>query len=196
MTNAIVNGNKGDGTDIHSLNRRKLGGVCRSRDHAKTFIYAWLLGASIPKIAAILDCGELEAKDGVEKFLRDTPGLFDLKRYLIKSDARRGYFDGLDGRKVVCWSEHLMLAGYLQNGESVCMKHANLRWRRELERLGIWYQQINDVHDEWVTIARREDAEEVGRVQCESLKEIGQELNLNCPLAGETKTGRTWYDVH
>ena len=196
MTNAIVNGSKHDGTDIHSLNRRKLGEVCRSRDHAKTFIYAWLLGASNPKIASILDCSESDARDGVDMFLRDTPGLRALKETFIESDARRGWFLGLDGRKVVCWSKHLMLAGYLQNGESVCMKHANIRWRRELERLGMWYQQINDVHDEWVTICRKQDAPAAGRVQCEALEHVGRQLGLKCPLAGETKIGRNWYEVH
>ena len=66
-------------------------------------------------------------------------------------DASRGYFDGLDGRKVQCNSEHLMLAGYLQNGEAVVMKHANVLWQKELKGLGIKYNQVDFVHDEWQT---------------------------------------------
>lgn len=37
FTEALVSGSKDDGTDAHSLNQRKLGSVCRSRDNAKTF---------------------------------------------------------------------------------------------------------------------------------------------------------------
>ena len=91
-----------------------------------------------------------------------------------------------------------MLAGYLQNGESVIMKTANLRWRRELKGMSIPFMQINDVHDEWVTehTGELEEAEEIGKVQCEAIEWAGEELGLYCPLAGETKIGRNWAEVH
>ena len=53
-TKAVSEGIKEDGTDAHTVNQKALGlNLCRTRDDAKTFIYAWLLGAGFPKIASI-----------------------------------------------------------------------------------------------------------------------------------------------
>lgn len=194
---AIVGGDKALETDIHNVNKKALGPICRSRDDAKTFIYAWLLGAANPKIASILECTESEAKTAVSSFLTALPELKDLKTKKIPYDARKGFFTGLDGRQVKCKSEHLMLAGYLQNGESVIMKHANVKWRKDLDSMGIPYKQIDMVHDEWVTeVNSLEDAQIVMDVQCDALVWVGKDLGLKCPLAGEGKVGRTWLEIH
>ena len=105
---------------------------------------------------------------------------------------------GLDGRKVACDSEHLMLAGYLQNGESVIMKHANVLWRKELRKTGIQFKQVDFVHDEWQTevIGTKEEAEEVGRIQRWAIKQTGEDLGLFCPLAGSSDIGRSWAETH
>lgn len=196
-TEAIVNGDKEQGTDVHNLNRRKLGSVCRSRADAKTFIYAWLLGAGTAKVAEILGCNFVQARAAVESFIRDTPGLAELKRHRIPRDARRGYFVGLDGRKVICRSEHLMLAGYLQNGEKVVMAHANVLWRQRAQEMGLQYKQVDFVHDEWVTeVGDMETAHALGELQAQAIQEVGEDLGLNCALAGEYKIGGTWLDVH
>ena len=51
---AIITGKKEDETDIHNLNRKALGLPHITRDMAKTFIYAFLLGAGTAKVAQIL----------------------------------------------------------------------------------------------------------------------------------------------
>ena len=195
---AIVKGRKEDETDIHNLNRRALGLNDITRDNAKTFIYAWLLGAGTAKVSRILGCSLSSAKKAVETFIENTTGLGELKRGRIRTDAERGYFEGLDGRKVICSSDYLMLAGYLQNGESVIMKHANILWDKWVTEEGIKFKQVNDVHDEWVTqVYDSEDAAwRVGELQNKSIEETGKKLGLFCPLSGETKVGFTWAEVH
>jgi DNA polymerase-1 len=195
---AIVEGSKEDETDIHNVNKRALGPICRSRDDAKTFIYAFLLGASIPKVAEILKCNNKQAGEAVTNFLRALPCLKKLKDHKIPVDASRGFFIGLDGRKVVCDSEHLMLAGYLQNGEAVIMKHANVLWRKELRKTGIQFKQVDFVHDEWQTevIGTKEEAEEVGRIQRWAIEQTGKDLGLFCPLAGSSDIGKSWSQTH
>lgn len=47
----VVNGRKEDGTDVHTVNQKVVG--LRSRDSAKTFIYAYLYGAGNPKLGAV-----------------------------------------------------------------------------------------------------------------------------------------------
>jgi len=194
---AILRGDKKLGTDIHNVNKDALGPICKSRDDAKTFIYAWLLGAGIPKVAAILGCSIPQASGAVSNFLDSLPELKRVKHLQVPRDARRGYFIGLDGRRVPCSSEHLMLAGYLQNGEAVIMKHANVLWRKTLQEAGVPFKQLDFVHDEWVTeCPTKEVAEIVGDHQVEAIRKTGELLGLRCSLDGTKKVGKNWKEVH
>jgi DNA polymerase I-like protein with 3'-5' exonuclease and polymerase domains len=91
-----------------------------------------------------------------------------------------------------------MLAGYLQNGESVVMKHANRLWRQWADEAGINYKQVNDVHDEWQTEVKgsRDEAEALAELQQRSIEQTGRDLNVYCPLAGSSSIGKNWYETH
>lgn len=199
FTNALVAGKKEDGTDPHTLNAHALGEHCLKhkdpRDRAKTFIYAWLLGAANGKIGEILECSAKDAGEAVEKFIAAYPGLKRLKEKQIPHDARQGYFQGLDGRFVRQLEERLVISGYLQNGEGVVMKLARMLWEDKL-RGKIWYEPVNFVHDEWQTLCNREDADLVGQTQAWSIMKAGEVLKTKCPLAGEYKIGSNWKETH
>jgi DNA polymerase-1 len=190
--NALIAGDKADATDPHSVNQRALGPVCKSRDDAKTFIYAWLLGAGIAKVAAILGCSRDEASTAVDNFIVRYPGLVYLKREVIPRDAHHGYFEGLDGRYVYIKGEdegsraHFCLGGYLQNGEAVIMKRANVLWRARLTAARLPFWQVNFVHDEWQveTVRDWDTALEVAKIIADSIREVGEDLKLRCPMAG------------
>lgn len=206
FTEALVSGEKELGTDAHTMNQKALGrNICKSRDDAKTFIYAWLLGAGVDKIANILGCSIEEARVACNNFLENYPGLKDLKQYKIPYDASRGYFLGLDNRYVLCNNEHLMLAGYLQNGEAIAMKRANVLWRTKLISEGIPFWQVNFVHDEFETetVNDIEIAKYIAKVQADSIRQVGEDLKLKCPLAGsyinshgKLTIGTNWYETH
>lgn len=198
LINALVNGRKEDGTDIHSLHKRYLGEVCHSRDEAKTFIYAFLLGAGIGKVAEILSCTFEQAKDAVAQFIEQYPGLKRLKETLIPEWAERGYFIGLDGRKVACRSEHLMLSGLLQNGEKIIMARAMRQWTRQLTEEKIPYVLHLWVHDEWQTGCPDDDdvCKYIQQVQVQSIRDQGPELQMVCPLEGSTDWGWNWQETH
>ncbi len=211
FTRSVISGKKEDGTDPHSLNAKILG--C-SRDSAKTFIYAFLLGAGDGKLAEILGLERSEGAKRKQQFIDAYPGLARLRKEVIPRDAKRGYFQGFDGRLVACDSEHLMLAGYLQNGEACIMKHANVSWRKELDGLNLscadcsssresmdtkdLYKQVNFVHDEWQTEVRgtKDFAERVGRLQADSIKRTGESFGLRCPMAGQYVVGKNWLETH
>lgn len=186
------------GGDIHTLHQEALGAACKSRRASKTFIYAWLLGAGIAKVAEILECSLSEARDAVEKFLDFYPQLRELKKEIIPRDADRGYFEGLDGRYVINDSEHLMLSGYLQNGEAVVMKHACIYWRQKLHDLEIPFRLVNFVHDEWQTLVP--DNEEIIKTVCEiqqdSIRRQAERFNILCPLDAESAVGSNWMETH
>lgn len=196
LIEAIVSGKKEDKTDIHSLNKAILGTICNSRDSAKTYIYALLLGAGKDKQANILQCKPSEAIEGLKRILEFYPGWKELKETRLKQDARKGYFIGLDGRLVLFPSAHYILAGYLQNGEAVVMKRASLFWSSKLKAMGIPFTPVNFVHDEWQVETDPEYADIVGQTMADSLFTIGQELGMNCPLAGKYVTGLNWKDTH
>lgn len=202
---ALEKGKKEEKTDIHSVHQRKLGEPCKSRDAAKTFIYAWLLGAGFAKVAEILECSTSLAKGAVQNFISSYPGLKMIKETQIPDDAAKGYFIGLDGRKVICDSEHLMLAGYLQNGEAVIMKGACVEWQTRLKKEGIEFRMVTWPHDEWQTeIPDDQDlAKYVTDIQIQSIRNQAVKLNMNCPLEGTTSIqkdgfigGYNWQMTH
>jgi len=190
FTQALVEGKKDDKTDPHSLNQRILGDVCRSRAAAKRFVYALLLGAGLGKLTEILGCSQTETQEALDRLLVRYEGWRYLKEEVFPKDAKRGWFNGLDGRAVSIPSDteggrkHLAMSGYLQNGEAVCMKLATLKW---WPRLKEWDARIvNFVHDEWQVECpnNMEVALAIAKTMANSLVEVGNDLGLKCPLAG------------
>ena len=195
---AIITGKKEDETDIHNLNRKALGLSHITRDMAKTFIYAFLLGAGTAKIAQILKTDARQAVQAVNNFMDSISGLRRLKSKVIPNIAERGYFRGYDGRKVVVPNEHKTLAGMLQNGESTIMKWATRQWIKDATAEGIKFKLVTWPHDEWQTevYGGYDVAERLGYLQRKSIETVGLELGLMCPLAGSTDIGKSWLDTH
>ena len=190
FTQALVSGKKEDKSDPHSLNQSILGDVCKSRAAAKRYIYALLLGAGQGKLREILGCDERSAVEAYDRLLQRYTGFAALKDTIIPADAKRGWFVGLDGRAVripgdtVGSRKHLAMSGYLQNGEAVVMKMATLKWWSSLKSLDA--KLVNFVHDEWQTECPNniEVALRIAKMQADSLRLVGEELKLKCPLAG------------
>ncbi len=198
FTEALVNGKKEEGTDAHTLNAIKLLLGKDKRDVAKTFIYAWVLNAGIDKIAQILNRTREEAREAEQAFLDSTPALKHLKEVVVPVVADKGFFKGLDGRLVPVPSAHKVLAGFLQNGESTIMKKACVKWRTKLKAEKVPFWHCNFVHDEWQTEVEDNDevAEYVAKVQADSIRDVGVELNMKCPLAGSASFGYNWAETH
>lgn len=195
---AIMEGKKEDGTDIHNVNRRALGVDHATRDDAKTFIYSWLLGAGVAKTASILRVSQQEAGAARDRFERSIDGLYRLKKELVPYIAERGWFTGYDGRKVVVPNEHKTLAGILQSGESVLMKHTLLRFHDTARKEGIRFKMVGFIHDEYQVevIGSKEEAEHLGSIVAKSMSDIGVELGFKIPTPGSADVGRNWAETH
>jgi len=196
---ALVKGKKEDGTDPHSVNMRKFGPICVDRDRAKTAIFTLLNGGAVPKLMSIFGCDKRSAQASLEGFIQSYPGLARLKEIQFPEDADRGFFIGVDGRKVICDSAHLMMGMILQNYESVLMKYANRIWRQRLNDMGITgWKQVNWVHDEFVTEVRgsKDLAILIGQIQSDAIVEVGKMFGLRCPMAGTSIVGKNWLEVH
>lgn len=190
FTRALVEGKKENGSDPHTLNQKIIGPLCRSRAAAKRFIYALLLGAGTGKLAEILGCTLGEADTALQRIMDRYQSFTYLKTVVIPSDARRGWFQGLDGRAVRIPGDtpsskrHLCMSGYLQNGEAVIMKKATLLW---YDHLKDWDAMlVNLVHDEWQVECPNDMkiALMIAQRMAYSLEQVGEALKLKCPLAG------------
>ncbi len=181
--------------DIHTFNKNALGEYCKDRPTAKTFIYAWLLGAGQAKVAQILNCSVQQAGEAMDNFLRSIPALKELKRKAAMA-AQRGYLVSLDGRRIKIESDHKALSVYLQGGETVIMRMANYLWYTQAKKNKIKFKQTVWVHDEWQTETEESKAEELGKLQVQSIIDTGEHFDLNCPLDGEYKIGNNWAETH
>lgn len=187
-TNEVVSG------DIHTANQKAAG--LETRNQAKTFIYAFLYGAGSPKIGAICGGGAKEGQQLIDRFLRNTPKLKRLREKVSRIYAEKGWLPGLDGRKLLVRSEHSSLNTLLQGAGAIVMKQALVLLKKELNRNKIWHEFKANVHDEWQIECREEDADRVGQLGKEAIKQAGIELKMRCPLDGEYRCGKTWRDTH
>lgn len=203
LIESLVNGDKKLGTDPHTLNLKRINekfgeGTCKDRDNAKTFIYAFFLGAGDQKVADIFNVKKKVGKAIKEYMYTIYPGLKKLRKQMAK-DAERGYFVNVDGRPVVCDSEHHMLSGYLQAGEASIMKLAVRIAVDEMITDLLLKEKpklINMVHDEMIFLCHKDDAEKVRKITEYAIAKAGEELKLNCPMKGEGKVGNDWLEVH
>ena len=181
--------------DIHTFNKEALGRYCKDRPTAKTFIYAFLLGAGTGMIASILGCNNRQANEAMTNFYEAIPSLKKLKSQASQA-ASMGWMKGLDGRVLRIGSDHLALSVYLQGGETVIMRLANVFWQRQAKKEGINFKQCAWVHDEWQTEVDEDQAQRLGEIQVQAIKDAGTFFKLNCPMDGEAKIGKNWLETH
>lgn len=179
--------------DIHTANQKAAG--LETRDQAKTFIYAFLYGAGDAKIGSIVGKGQDEGSKLRANFLKKTPALKYLKEAVEKA-AKRGYLLGLDGRKLWIRSEHAALNTLLQSAGALVMKKACCILNQKIREAGIKSNFVLNVHDEWQMESKEEEADIVGKLAVQSIRDAGTYFNFRCPLDGEYRVGGNWAETH
>lgn len=185
FTDGVVNG------DPHQSNA-DLAGV--TRPQAKTLIYACLYGAQGPKIAKTLGIPVSEGKAIRQQFL-DKLGIADVMQEAM-DEQKIGRVWLVDGSGVVCPSPHAALNYKLQGGGARVMALGAIFLERHIRRAGLDSLKVGDIHDEWQYDVHPSCAAEHGRLAVQSIREAGEELNLNVPLDGTSKEGLTWAQTH
>ena len=216
FTDALVRGRKADKSDPHSLNQRILGSICKTRQAAKRFVYALLLGGGLGKLTQILDATRSETEEALNRLLERYTGFATLRKEVFPRDAKRGYFVGLDGRKVPIPGDtlrdrqHLAMSGYLQNGEAILIKRAALLAEgeiRNIPELAPLWNYVDIVHDELQSEVSSQDmriALQVAEIKRKAIVAAGKYYNLKCPLEGsyfsedrnDYTIGTDWYQTH
>jgi hypothetical protein len=185
--NEIING------DIHTANQNFAG--LKSRDEAKTFIYALIYGAGDEKIGSIIKGSRADGKLLRERFLSSLPALATLKNR-VDIAAEKKFLKGLDGRKIFLRHKHAALNTLLQGAGAILMKKALIMLDSLLRLNTIDYKFVANIHDEWQIEVKESQAEFTGELAVKSIIKAGEHFNLRCPMDGEYKIGDNWSETH
>lgn len=167
----------------------------KGRARGKTVTYAILMGASARKIGELLGGDKELGRRTIESIEKGIHGWNKFKAQ-IESRAKVGWFPALDGRRVKLPNCHLGMSYYLQSFEQAVMKLAMYKYHQKLKKLGIDFKQVSIVHDEFQVECNEADAELVGKIICESMKEAGEALKSRIAITGEYKIGKSWLETH
>lgn len=187
-TDLILNG------DIHSYNQ-KLAGL-ETRDQAKTFIYALLYGAGDEKLGSIVGGSARQGSIMRKRFFSGLPAYGALMSRISNILSKRGTLPGLDGRRLNVRSEHAALNTLLQSAGAIVMKKALVLGSATLEKAGVPYKLVAQVHDEFQIEAPTAYAEQVGQSFRQAIVDAGLAFEMRCPLDGEYMIGDNWSTTH
>lgn len=177
--------------DIHSINAKAFG---VSRSLAKNGKYALTYGCSESKLAKTLGKPNKDAKRLYQVFWEANPGLKELKDRVEEVYDRNGYLLALDGRPLTIRYKHALINTLFQSAGSIVMKRALVIANERLK--GFTFKFVGNFHDEAQAECNPGDADQVGQILCDSIREAGEYYNLNVPMEGEYKIGLNWAETH
>ena len=184
--------------DIHQVNADKIG---ITRRQVKTVTYAFLYGAGNIKLGMSYD-NSLQPKEASKKgqeirkaYIAAIEGLAELLG-AVANKATNGYLLACDGRRVLVDSPHKGLNYLLQCGAGIVAK----KWMCIADSFEVTQDshthQLAFVHDELQYETLPDYAEVLMEALESSARLAGEYYNLRCPIAAESKQGKTWADVH
>lgn len=189
FTDVVING------DPHNYNQAL--GEFATRDIAKTFIYAFFLGAGDAKIGQIVGGTTKDGRELKRKFIDRTPGLKHLLNDLKRQVERTGRIKLCDGTPVIVDKPHTVLAYLLQGDESRIMKKAAILADREIRRRRLDVLKVGDIHDEWQSDVLRAHSEEFANDVCPvSFAAAGASFNYRVPIGCSAHIGMNWAETH
>ena len=95
-------------------------------------------------------------------------------------------------------SEHKTLAGILQSGESVLMKHTLINFHAKARAELIDFKLVGFIHDEYQIEVKgtKEEAQHLGQLVATTMTETGEQLGFKIPTPGSYEVGLNWLDTH
>ena len=161
-----------------------------------------LYGAGDAKIGSVINGDAVSGKRLKNKFLKNLPALGRLVED-VKAVAKRGYLLGLDGRRIHVRHSHAALNTLLQGAGAIVCK----TWITHVDRLmrerGYVHGWDGDYafnafsHDEiQVAIKGDQTISDYRQVVIEAMEITTVQYKFRCPLACESKVGKTWNDTH
>lgn len=120
-----------------------------------------------------------------------------------KEAAELGWLLGIDGRKLIMRrsedgnvATHKALNTRLQAAGAIVMKYAMIILDEKVQAAGLRAWKLLDQHDEGQWECHPGDVPQLRSFMDTCVKEAGELLNMNCPLASDSIVGASWYDTH
>ncbi len=181
--------------DIHTHNQTAAG--LGSRNQAKTFIYAYLYGASNVKLSKVLECSVGAADKVRRKFQKEIPALGKVQEVVKYQFLKSKSLELPDGRKIPCRKEHAALNTLLQGAGAIVSKY----WMKIAhDDLSAMFPskvfQMAYIHDELQYAVPKEIADEVGSILQEAAIKAGKVLKLNIQIDADYTVGSDWSHTH
>ena len=184
--------------DIHQVNADKIG---ITRRQVKTVTYAFLYGAGNEKIGTSYD-NSLQPKEARKKgseireaFVSAIEGLSELLGAVAAKSAN-GFLLACDGRRVLVDSPHKGLNYLLQCSAGIVAKRWMVIANELFQKNNVHTHQLAFVHDELQYECTPQSIVQMKYGLEASAILAGEYYNLRCPIAAESKHGKTWNDVH
>ena len=185
---------------IHERNGTLLG--CDAST-AKTWVYAFLYGASPAKLGEVLT-GAPDKETGLQSIDIMQSSIPNLKSLIDKLEkaARTNYrlkgkysIRTIDGRDIYMAAPRLALNYLLQSTEAITCKAAVAYAMKEFKEKNIDAYPLIFVHDEQEWAVREDQAEEALEILIASFREAPKEFGVTV-MDGDGAIGDSWYDVH
>ena len=177
--------------DIHSANQQMTN--LKTRDQAKTFLYALIYGAGAAKISKIVGTTLSEGENLIKTYMTKVPALKKLRSH-VDDAAKAKIIRGLDGGQLHIRSYHAALNSLIQGAGAIICKQWLVQMMHHAKDLDV--RLVASIHDEYQFEVHNKDIKEFCAITKTAMKESQEILHVKCPLDNQFKVGATWADTH
>ena len=198
------------GMDIHTVTASQVFGVAPEqvtalqRRHAKAVNFGIVYGISEFSLAEDIGVSRYEAKDYIDSYLANYPGVRNYMKQVVVDAREKGYTQTLYGRRryipeltssnfnIRSGAERIALNTPIQGTAADLIKLAMIRVDKALRENFPEAKLILQVHDELIVECPEEIASQVAELVS---REMNAVASLDVPLTAEAKIGKSWYDA-
>ncbi len=199
-----------NGMDIHTVTASQVFAVPMDqvtplmRRHAKAVNFGIVYGISEFSLAEDIGVSRWEAKDYIDSYLANYPGVRAYMKNVVIEAREKGYTQTMYGRRryipeltssnfnVRSGAERIALNTPIQGSAADLIKLAMIRVDEALRREHPEAVLILQVHDELIVECPEAVAAEVAALVSWEMEQVAA---LSVPLTAEAKWGKSWYDA-
>ncbi len=200
-----------EGMDIHTATAAKVYGIKPDavdkdmRRNAKTVNFGIVYGISAFGLSERLNIPRGEARDIIENYFKQYPGV---KKYMDSNIAfakEHGYVETIMGRRrylkdinsgnatVRGFAERNAINAPVQGSSADMIKIAMIRIFNEMEAQNLRSKMILQVHDELVFDAFKDELDQLKPIVRQNMKDA---IRLKVPVVVDMNTGNNWLEAH
>ena len=180
--------------DVHTANQKMAG--LKTRDQAKTFIYALLYGAGPYRIGSIVGSDATVGQHLITRFLNHMPKLARWREQVIEEAMGGDRVKAIDGRYLRIRSSHAAVNTLLQGAGAIICKEWLVHIMKMIKVAGLDAKPVANIHDEVQFEVHKDDTQVFKDITKKAMVETEHSLNVKCPLDSEAKEGKTWANTH